>query len=121
MAQWRWDEHVGGRPTAQQRFDALFARPETSSIWNPPVNGLTTPVDLFASSTYQKGAMTLQALRVKIGEDDFTALLRAWFSQGSAATVTTADFIALAEQISGQELSAFFDVWLFTGGKPVSW
>ncbi|MBJ7520859.1 MAG: M1 family metallopeptidase [Solirubrobacteraceae bacterium] len=120
-AQWRWDEHVGGRPTAQERFDALYARPETSSIWNPPVAGLTTPVDLFASSTYQKGAMTLQALRAKIGEADFTALLRAWFAEGSAETVTTADFIALAERISGEELSPFFDVWLFTGGKPVSW
>lgn len=119
---WLWDEHVGeGRQTAQQRFDALYARPETSSIWNPPVAGLTTPVDLFASSTYQKGAMTLQALRVKLGEETFFALLRAWFAEGSGAPVTTAAFIALAERISGQDLDAFFDAWLFTGGKPVSW
>ena len=65
--------------------------------------------------------MTLQALRAKIGEEDFTALLRAWFAEGSAETVTTADFIALAERISGEELSPFFDVWLFAGGKPLSW
>jgi aminopeptidase N len=33
--------------------------------------------------------------------------------------VTTDEFIALAEQISGQELDELFQAWLFTPGKPV--
>ncbi|MBJ7332476.1 MAG: M1 family metallopeptidase [Solirubrobacteraceae bacterium] len=119
-SEWLWTEHAGGA-TTQARFDTLYARAPTSSIWNPPVAGLTDPVDLFASSTYQKGAMTLQALKVKVGDAAFSAILRAWFVQGTVATVATPQFIALAEQISGQELSAFFDVWLYQGGKPVSW
>lgn len=119
-AEWRWGEEAGG-PTVQGQFDRFYARPPTSSIWSPPVAGLTDPVDLFTSSTYIKGAMALQALRVKVGDPVFTQILRAWFAEGRAQTVSTADFIALAERVSGQELSPFFDTWLFTAGKPVRW
>ena len=34
---------------------------------------------------------------------------------------TTPEFIALAERISGQDLGAFFQTWLYTKGKPTSW
>ena len=34
--------------------------------------------------------------------------------------MTTAQFIALAERISGQDLGAFFDEWLFTPARPAS-
>ena len=33
----------------------------------------------------------------------------------------TADFTALAEQTSGQDLDHFFHVWLFEEGRPTSW
>jgi aminopeptidase N len=35
----------------------------------------------------------------------------------------TQDFIALAKDVSGQNLSHFFNVWLFNSGKPApnSW
>jgi aminopeptidase N len=32
--------------------------------------------------------------------------------------VNTADFIATAERVSGQDLEQFFDVWLFQEGRP---
>jgi len=32
--------------------------------------------------------------------------------------VTTADFIALAEEESGQELDEFFEIWLSRDGRP---
>ena len=35
--------------------------------------------------------------------------------------VTTAQFIALAEQTSGMDLGHFFDVWLNQPQKPTSW
>jgi len=35
--------------------------------------------------------------------------------------VTTPQFIAHAERISGQTLDAFFDAWLYQEGKPTSW
>jgi len=35
--------------------------------------------------------------------------------------VTTPQFIALAESISGLDLANFFDVWLYQEGNPTSW
>jgi CubicO group peptidase (beta-lactamase class C family) len=34
--------------------------------------------------------------------------------------VTTEEFVALAERVSGQDLSAFFDEWLFIPARPAS-
>ena len=65
--------------------------------------------------------MTLQALRHKVGDGTFFAILRAWYREHRNGTVTTADFIALAERESGVELSAFFDVWLYEEGRPEAW
>jgi aminopeptidase N len=32
--------------------------------------------------------------------------------------VTTADFIALSERVSGQQLDDLFDAWLYEEGRP---
>jgi aminopeptidase N len=37
------------------------------------------------------------------------------------ADATTEDFEAVYEEVSGQDLSAFFDVWLRTPVKPTAW
>jgi aminopeptidase N len=117
--EWLWEEHTGGSTPAEQ-FDALYARPETAGFWNPPP-GAPGAENLFAGSVYLRGAMTLQALREKIGDRDFTALLRAWYSRNRNDTVDTADLIALAERISRTDLDPFFQVWLYQPGKPQSW
>ena len=68
------------------------------------------------------GALTLQALREKIGNDDtFFTLLRTWYGENRYSNVTTGDFIELAERKSGQQLDQFFQAWLFEEGRPDSW
>jgi aminopeptidase N len=76
---------------------------------------------MFDTPVYNRGAMTLQALREKLGDAAFFAIVRAWYAENRNANVTTADFISLAERVSGQQLDAFFDAWLYTEGKPQSW
>jgi aminopeptidase N len=76
---------------------------------------------LFATPVYQRGAMTLQALREKIGDFAFFNLLRAWYAENRDGNVTTAGFVAEAEEHANAELDAFFDTWLFRPGKPTSW
>jgi aminopeptidase N len=67
--------------------------------------------------------MTLQALREKIGDLAFFQLMRTWAQQNRYGNVTTAQFIALAEKLSGQDLTQFFKVWIFQAEKPApgSW
>jgi aminopeptidase N len=76
---------------------------------------------MFASAVYRRGAMTLQALRTKIGDDAFFRILRTWAASHRHGNGTTAQFMALSEQVSGRDLSDFFRVWLYTPEKPTSW
>jgi aminopeptidase N len=73
---------------------------------------------LFDFPVYARGAMTLQVLRNEVGDRDFFRILRAWAQRKAGGNGTTRQFIALAERISDEQLDAFFDLWLFTAGKP---
>ena len=76
---------------------------------------------MFASAVYRRGGMTLQALREKIGDDKFFAILKAWTAKYRHGNANTRQFIALAEKISGQDLDAFFQTWIYKPGKPTTW
>jgi hypothetical protein len=41
-----------------------------------------------------------------------------WTASRAGGNVSTPEFVRLAERVSGQDLGAFFDPWLFTGAKP---
>jgi aminopeptidase N len=62
--------------------------------------------------------MTLHQLRLAVGDKDFFRIMRRWASSQSGGTVTTDEFIDLAERISGQQLDSLFETWLFTPGRP---
>ncbi|WP_416973107.1 M1 family metallopeptidase [Streptomyces sp. 4F14] len=116
-SQWLWDEHKGTR-TAHDAFLAGYnSRPPTSTFWQVTV-GDPQRDTMFASAVYQRGAMTLQVLRERIGDAAFFKLLPAWTKQHRYGNANTAQFIALAEKISGQQLDDLFQTWLFTTGKP---
>jgi aminopeptidase N len=112
-AEWLWDEHQHAG-TPQQRFDNLYAH---STFWTVPT-GDPGPENQFGPSVYQRGAMTLQALRVTVGDAAFFQILRTWAGQRRNANATTAQFIALAEQVSGRQLDALFQAWLYGTTRP---
>ena len=66
-------------------------------------------------------AAALHALREEVGEEPFHTLLRRWATENAGGNVSGADLVALAEEVSGQDLGAFFTTWIDTPGKPVSW
>ncbi|MET0865440.1 MAG: M1 family metallopeptidase [Nakamurella sp.] len=117
-SEWIWEEEHGGA-TAQQQFDNLYADPD--GPWGVSVVDFTDPADLFGAQGYDRGAMTLQALRGKIGVDTFDRLLRSWYRSHRDGNATTEQFVALSERVSGQQLDEFFDVWLHNPDKPVNW
>jgi aminopeptidase N len=119
FAQYLWDEHTGVR-TAHEDFVLDYSRPADDPFWQIVVADPQRDT-MFARAVYRRGAMTLQALREKIGDGPFFQILRTWVDEHKYGTATTEEFIALAEQISGQDLSDFFRVWLYTPGKPTTW
>src|SRR3954462_3143145 len=75
---------------------------------------------LFDTEVYYRGAMTLQALRKRVGDVKFFTILRTWFAQHEGGHGTTAQFIALSEQISGRDLGTMFQNWLYSTKRPAA-
>ncbi|WP_030667536.1 M1 family metallopeptidase [Streptomyces cellulosae] len=116
-AQWLWAEHQGTR-TAHDSFLAGYnSRPADSTFWQTVV-GDPQRDTMFASAVYQRGAMTLQVLRERIGDAAFFKLLPTWTKLHRYGNADTDDFVRLAERISGKQLDDLFQTWLFTTGKP---
>jgi aminopeptidase N len=67
---------------------------------------------------YERGALTLHALRLHLGDETFFAILRTWTARFHNGNATTEDFVALAEEISGEQLDDFFASWLFEPALP---
>jgi aminopeptidase N len=67
---------------------------------------------------YDRGGMTLVALRGRVGEDVFYKILQTWTKEHRHAAGTTKQFIATANRVSGKKLDAFFDDWLYQKGRP---
>ena len=110
---------TSGSPVFQRSgSDDRFARFESSGdAPGAPGSGAT----LFDGTIYDRGGMTLQALRAKVGDPAFLRIMRDWAQGHRFENVTTPQFIALAQQLSGRDLTQFFDVWLYQPGKPLSW
>jgi len=116
---WLWREHRD-LTTAEDEFNEVMNIPDDDEFWDVVIAdpGAT---GLFVDPVYDRGAATLHALREKVGDEAFLAGAREWVSRYNDGTATTEDFIALYEEVSGQDLGVFFDVWLYTSEKPTAW
>ena len=87
----------------------------------------TSAEAIYHGDVYYRGAMVLHTLRYVVGEAALRTLLRRFaYPDGGGAGqsapfrhVTTADFVRLAEEVSGRSLEAFFEVYLYRGALPV--
>ena len=52
------------------------------------------------------------------GHEAFFDTLRAWHAEHQYSSATTDEFVSLAEEVSGMELSARFDAWLNAAQFP---
>lgn len=83
-----------------------------------PAPGDPGPAGLFDRSVYRRGALTLHALRLEVGDDTFFDILRAWLVRFGGGSASTADFVELSEELHGADLSDFFDAWLSDAPLP---
>jgi aminopeptidase N len=119
FSEWLWSEqhHEG---SAQQLFDMTYETwPKGDPFWRVQI-GRPGKGTEFDDAVYDRGAMTLQALRRRIGQRAFTTLVRTWAARHRYGTAQVSQFTALAEQVSGQQLDGFFRAWLYTSAKPAA-
>jgi aminopeptidase N len=112
--QWLWIEQTFGRPAMLGHIADTHAGLQDL----PPLAiGDPGPAALFDRQVYDRGGLTVHALRAEVGDDAFFATLQAWTERYAYGNASTSDFIALAEEISGSDLGDLFDAWLF-GSLP---
>ena len=114
-AEWLWSERKGG-PTADTL--ARQFRRQLVSLPTELVLGDPGPALMFDDRVYKRGALTLHALRLTLGDGPFFDLLRAWTAQYRLATATTDDFRSLAAAFADRPLDALFDSWLHEAAVP---
>ncbi|GAA1284604.1 M1 family metallopeptidase [Saccharothrix xinjiangensis] len=108
-AEWLWSERSGGPSAAvlASRAHAGLARlPRDLRLGDPGV------ANMFDDRVYRRGAVTLHALRERLGDQDFFAAVRDWTGTFRHRTATTADFAAVAQRHTALPLEVFFRSWL---------
>ncbi|MBO2452818.1 M1 family metallopeptidase [Actinomadura barringtoniae] len=118
FAAWYWDEVKGGKSARQQARDTYNAYPAESGFWKVVVADARVPDQDSGARVYLGGAMVLQLLRERLGDERFFKVLRAWTGEHRHGNATSREFAERASRVSGQDLSGFFRTWVFSPGKP---
>jgi aminopeptidase N len=112
-----WDEHDGG-PTVQESYNDWYdSEPADSDYWDTQI-GDPGPLGLFTDPVYDRGAGTLHALRLEVGDEAFFTGARLWLERYDDSVGTAEDFQEVYEEVSGEDLDAFFQTWLYAQEKP---
>lgn len=108
-SEWIWSE-ASGDLTAQQRamhyYEKLAALPQDLLVGDPG------PQEMFDDRIYKRGALTVHALRLALGDEAFFDMVRAWTHAKQHDVTTTAEFEAHVRAQTGRDLTPLFDAWL---------
>ncbi|MDR1511945.1 MAG: hypothetical protein LBS56_00460, partial [Propionibacteriaceae bacterium] len=103
-AEWLWEgDHGGAGPLEVGR--SLLTSSPLHAHWKQRV-AAPTRAELWGWGSYDGGGLALAALQAGVGDDAFFRIMRTWFDRYANSNASTWDFIALAEEVSGRELTA---------------
>ncbi|HEX5032443.1 MAG TPA: M1 family aminopeptidase [Candidatus Eisenbacteria bacterium] len=88
-----------------------YRRPLVETRWNYPSS-------LFDRHLYEKGACVLHMLRALVGDAAWRRSLKRYLERHAFGSVETADLRRMFEEVTGRNLSWFFDQWVYHGGHP---
>jgi aminopeptidase N len=114
-----WYEHKEGKRAADEVMRNYY---DYIAPGNADINlievGNPGADNLFHGLVYIRGAWTLHALRLEVGDDTFLEIIRTYYARYQYGNARIEDFIAVAEEVSGQNLEDFFNAWLFSEETP---
>ncbi|WP_226913443.1 M1 family metallopeptidase [Gephyromycinifex aptenodytis] len=115
-AEWLWWEHARLRSSAdaaRQAWRRLMAQGKDLRISDPG------PEMMFDDRLYKRGALTLHAIRLSMGDEPFFDLLRDWASTHRHGVVDTDDFRAhlLRHDPSGR-IAGVVEAWIDDEALP---
>jgi aminopeptidase N len=114
-AEWLWSERSGGEPAsehARRHWERLAGLDQDVVLADPG------PDLMFDDRVYKRGALTLHALRVAVGDEAFFGMLRSWVADHAGGSVTTEHFLRYAAERTGADARALLTPWLFEAELP---
>ncbi|MDR6692353.1 hypothetical protein J2X55_003297 [Microbacterium sp. 1154] len=124
MATWSESFYAGsdgfgaGTPSREDRFDSWNSTPASDDEWSIAPGAQTDPASLYGYQTYERSSQFWAALRVAIGDDAFFDVIEQWQTRNAGTSTTGADLLALAGELSGRDLRAFYQDWILDADKP---
>ncbi|AKJ12376.1 metallopeptidase [Streptomyces incarnatus] len=116
-AEWLWQEDHGGK-SAQQTFMDYY-NGDDEAIWAYPPAKPSSAAHISDSPVYQRGAMVLQKIRQKVGDDTFYDIIQGWAATHRHGSASTADFTAYVEKKAPhKDFTEIWKDWLYGNGKP---
>ncbi len=117
-----WHEHVDGQDEYEHglKTDLQAYLHEADSRYRRAVvcRDYETPIDIFDRHLYEKGSLTLHALRLEVGTAVFWEGVHRYLAKHGASEVETRDFERAMESVDGASLEQFFDQALHRAGHP---
>lgn len=107
------DAFVEGLKSSQKRVDAFYEKNPKYTIIH---DNLKDMKDVTSSQTYQKGSWILHMLRGMVGTETFWKGIKTYYKKYQDLSVTTDDFKRVMEEVSGRDLTVFFEQWLYKPG-----
>lgn len=100
--------------------DAMRAAYEQHDQWRHDDGAPAEPTEptLFKVMRYDGSALVLYALREKVGDDTFGRIERTWVTRYRGRAAGTRDFVALASEVAGKDLTPFLTPWLYGPDTP---
>lgn len=115
-AEWLWFEHSTDRTaddSAREHYEEIAAKPQDLLLSDPGTR------DMFDDRVYKRGALTIHALRVLLGDAPFFRMLRRYVAAGAHSVVEPIDLKreVLAEAIElgipEEDVKELWRSWLY--------
>jgi aminopeptidase N len=116
-SQWLWEHHLGGRSPERRLLRVYRLFEPSSSFWSLEI-GDPGPARMFDDAVYDRGAMAVQALRVRLGGPTFFRVVHRWIHHNRDGNGSIRELRRVAERMSGEDLRGFFRHWLYSTTKP---
>jgi aminopeptidase N len=97
---------------ARRAADRLAGLPQDLVVAAPG------PQRMFDDRLYKRGALTLHAVRLALGDETFFEMLSEWTRLNRHGLVSTEGFIAHAARFREQSLAGLFNAWLYEPALP---
>lgn len=114
LTNYYWEKKYGKEAAAkrwQENRDEVIAFAKQNP--RPVVDSTKNLMSLLNANSYQKGAWVLHMLRNEVGDSSFQKIIQTYYNQYKGGNAETRDFEAVAEKVSGKELTWFFNQWLY--------